>query len=154
MGLSPILILILIGVILILIEFLILPGTNIAGVIGIIFIISAIVLGYKYLGTPTAHYILLASFLFMTAAIFFALRSNTWKKISLNTSIDSKIENIEKDSIKIGDKGITVTRLAPIGKVQINDKFVEAKSQQRFLDPNVPIVVKEVLRNKIIVEKQ
>lgn len=152
MGLTPILILIFIGIILILIEILVLPGTNIAGIIGIAFILGAIFLSYKHLGTPIAHYVLMISFLLMSGAIFFVLRSNTWKKMSLNTSIDSKVETIEKDSIKIGDEGITVTRLAPIGKVQVNDRLVEAKSDRKFLDPDTPVKVVEVLRNQIIVE--
>lgn len=151
MSLTLIIVLILIGIVLILIEFLIIPGTNIAGIIGLALIIGGVILGYRNLELMTAHILLGATFVFMAASIYFALRSNTWRKMSLNTSIDSKIETIDKDSISVGDSGVTVTRLAPIGKVQINDKFVEAKSHQRYVEPNVPVVVREIVGNQIIV---
>ncbi len=152
MSLTPIIAIIVLGVILILIEFLIIPGTNIAGIIGLAFIIGGVVLGYRNLDTFTANILLGATFIFMTASIFFALRSKTWRKLSLNTSIDSKIETIEKDTIKVGDEGLTVTKLSPIGKVRINDKFFEAKSKQRFVEVNKPVVVSEIIGNQIIVE--
>lgn len=152
MTLSAILLIIILGVILILIEFLILPGTNIAGIIGLLFIIGGIYFAYKDIGVPIAHYVLFGSLLFMITSIFFALRSNTWKNMSLKTSIDSKVENIKKDTIKIGDEGVTVTRLAPIGKARIGDQVIEAKSNHLFLDAGTLVVILKINGNQIEVK--
>ncbi len=152
MTLTAILVLIFIGIILILVEFLVLPGTNIAGIIGLLLIIGGIYFSYKDLNTIVAHFILGGTFLFMIAAITFAIRSNTWQKLSLNTSIDSKVENIKKDTVAVGDKGITITRLAPIGKAMVNEIAFEAKSNHKFLDPNTPIEVINIMGNQIIVK--
>lgn len=152
MTLTAILILIFLGVLLILVEFLILPGTNIAGIIGLLLIIGGIYFGYKDIGTPIAHYILFGSLTFMVVSIVFALRSETWKKASLKTSIDSKVTNIIENSIEVGDEGETVTRLAPIGKARIKDQVVEAKSNHLFLDPHTPITVTGVHGNQIEVK--
>lgn len=152
MTLTAILILIFLGVILILIEFLVLPGTNIAGVIGLLLIIGSIFFSYRDIGTPTAHFILGGAFLFLVASITFAIRSNTWKKMSLKTSIDGKVENIEKDTVAIGDKGITISRLAPIGKAMVNNIVFEAKSNHKFLDQNTPIEVINIVGNQIIIK--
>lgn len=152
MSLTAILVLIFLGVLLILIEFLVLPGTNVAGIIGLLLIISGIYFGYKDLGTPTAHYILGGAFLFMTGAITWALRSDTWKKVSLNTSIDGQVKNIEDNTINIGDIGETVTRLAPMGKVRVNELVVEAKSNHKFLDPHTAVEVTRLSGNQIEVK--
>lgn len=152
MSLTAILVLIILGVLLILVEFLILPGTNIAGIIGLLLMISGIYFGYKDLGTPIAHFILGGSFLFMIGAITWALRSDTWKKVSLNTSIDSKVENIDENTINKGDIGETVTRLAPMGKVRVNNLVVEAKSNHLFLDPHTLVEVIRVVGNQIEVK--
>lgn len=152
MTLTAILILIFLGVLLILIEFLILPGTNIAGIIGLLLIIGGIYFGYKDIGAPIAHYILFGSFLFMISSITLALRSSTWKKASLTTSIDSKVTTIIADSVKIGDIGETVTRLAPVGKVRVNNQVIEAKSNHLFLDPNTEVIVTKIEGNQIEVK--
>jgi len=152
MSLTAILVLIILGVLLILVEFLILPGTNFAGIIGLLLMIGGIYFGYKDIGTPIAHFILGGSFLFMIGAITLALRSDTWKKISLNTSIEGKVLNIEDNTINPGDMGETVTRLAPMGKVRVNNLVVEAKSSHHFLDPHTPIEVIRVSGNQIEVK--
>jgi membrane-bound ClpP family serine protease len=149
MTLTAILVLIVLGVLLILVEFLILPGTNVAGVIGLLLMIGGIYFSYRDIGAPTSHIVLGGSLLFMIGAIALALRSGTWQKVSLNTSIDGKVVNIVENTIKIGDSGETVTRLAPMGKVRVSDLVVEAKSSHHFLDPHTKVVVVGVSGNQI-----
>jgi membrane-bound ClpP family serine protease len=69
----------------------------------------------------------------------------------LKSTIDGKTNIINKERVKKGDQGITITRLAPMGRVLINDENVEAKSEQ-FIDQNVEIEVEKILDNKIIVK--
>lgn len=152
MSLTAVIVLIAIGFLLIFIEFLVLPGTNIAGVLGIVMIIGGIIFAYRDVGAPMAHYVLVGALLFMILAIVFMLRSNTWHKMSLNTAIDSKVENTDTQFVKKGDQGIAVTRLAPIGKVMVNDHTFEGKSGHKFIDPNTPIEVVKVDGNQLIVK--
>ena len=152
MSLTAVIILIAIGLLLILIEFLVLPGTNISGIIGILLIIGGIYFAYKDIGVPIANYVLVGSLLVMIGSLILALRSNTWNRVSLNTSIDSKVENTETQFVQPGDKGMAVTRLAPIGTVVVNDKSFEGKSGHKFIDPNTPIEVITVNGNQLIVK--
>jgi membrane-bound ClpP family serine protease len=152
MSLTAVIILIIVGLLLVLVEFFILPGTNIAGIIGIILIIGAVYFSYRDLGTPIAHYILAGSVLLMAGSIFGALRSNTWSKLSLTSTIDGKMVNVEPNQVAPGDKGITLTRLNPMGKVMINSVVFEGSSRHHFIDQNTPIEVIKVSGNQIIVK--
>lgn len=147
-----ILMLVLIGAILVVMEFLIFPGVNIAGVLGFICIVAGIYFGYHYYGAITGHFILLGTALFGAGVTWYALRSNTWKKLSLDSKIDSVVEGVD-ESVKEGDEGICLGRLAPMGKVKVGEYVVEAESQSGYLDANSRVEVVKVFRNKIVVKR-
>ena len=88
---------------------------------------------------------------FIILSIYLSLKSKTWNKLMLKSQIDGKTNIINEESIKKGDTGITITRLAPMGRVLINGENVEAKAEQ-FIDQNVEIEVEKILDNKIIVK--
>jgi len=96
MTLTAIIVLVLIGIILILIEFLLIPGINVAGIAGIALLITAIVLSYKNFGTQIGHFILLGTILIISISMYYALKAKTWRRLSLDTVIDSKIENVKE----------------------------------------------------------
>lgn len=152
MSLTAVIILIAIGLVLIFIEFLVLPGTNVAGILGIVMIIGGIIFAYRDVGVPVAHYVLFGSLVFMILAIVIMLRSKTWSKMALNTVVDGTVKNADTQFVKPGDQGISLTRLAPIGKVQVNDKAFEGKSGHKFINPNTPIEVISVDGNQLIVK--
>jgi membrane-bound ClpP family serine protease len=74
-------------------------------------------------------------------------------KVSLHTTIDSTSATTAQLSVKVGDKGKALTRLALIGNAEINGAVVEVKSSGEFLDPGTPIVVVRVLEALITVAK-
>jgi len=55
--------------------------------------------------------------------------------------------------VKIGDVGITSSRLAPMGKVKINGHIVEAKTNDDFIDEGVEVKILEVMNTNILVER-
>lgn len=89
----------------------------------------------------------------ITFGIIFAwlLRSRSFNKIALKTDIDSKLISSRDLGIEPGDEGITLSRLAPIGKARIKGINVEAKSQDELIDENTPIVVIRVDSYNVIV---
>jgi len=152
MSLTAIIFLIILGVILFYVEFLIIPGVTIAGIAGVICIVVGVFFGYKEFGSPIGHYILLSTAIVSIFSVIIMLRSDTWRKIGLNTKIDSKVSASLENEVPIGTEGLTVTRLNPYGKVQIADKLYEAKSSDAFIDPKSKIQVKKVEGSQIIVK--
>ena len=80
------------------------------------------------------------------------LRSNTWKKIALDTKIVGKTSSSLELEINIGDTGETTTRLNPYGKVLINNKLYEAKSTSSYIDPKTEIEVKKIDGSHLIIK--
>lgn len=148
-----IIVLIFLGILLFLIEFLIIPGTTVAGIGGLILMASGVYLSFENYDSTIGFIVLVSTLVVSVLILVLALRSKTWKRAMLDTKIDSKV-NIgpEKDSISAGDKGIAITRLGPIGKVKINDITMEGKSQDGYVDPNTKIEVIKIIGAQAIVK--
>jgi membrane-bound ClpP family serine protease len=144
--------LLIIGVILFLVEIFLVPGISIAGVGGIIATIAAIVYAYMKIGLWAGHFTLVAAILLIVLALFITLRTNVVDKISLKTEIDSKVNTIQELNVSPGDQGMTISRLAPMGKVEVNGNILEAKSEDGLIEEQQLIEVVKVLPNNIIVK--
>ncbi len=147
-----IIVLIVIGLIFLVAEFLIIPGITVAGIAGFVLIIFGVYLGYSQFGTTTGHIILLSTAVASVATIALSLRAKTWRWATLSANIDSKAVEEYEHIIKPGDVGITVSRLAPMGKAVINDNIVEVTALGEMIDQQSTIEVVKVEGSKIIVK--
>ncbi len=151
---TVIILLILLGIVLFLVEFLLVPGITVAGIGGAILLIGSIIMGYHYHGPVVGNYILLATIVISVVTLYFALKSKTWRRVMLESDIDSRVETISpgQDRIHPGDEGTTITRLNPMGKVMVKGEVLEGKVLDGFLNPHEPIQVIRVENNKLIVK--
>jgi membrane-bound ClpP family serine protease len=152
---SPIAIalLILLGILLLLIEFLIIPGVTVAGIGGFILIAAGIFSAYRSHGAKFGNITVAITVLVLIIIFSFALRSRTWKKIALNTKINGSVENIKKEGkFAVGERGKTITRLAPIGKAMFNDRIIEAKSLSGYIDENTEVEIIKIQNTNVIVK--
>ena len=62
------------------------------------------------------------------------IRARSFNKVALKTDVDSKLTSSRDLGIEPGDEGITLSRLAPIGKARIKGITVEAKSMDELID--------------------
>ena len=154
MSLGLIIFLIFVGLLLFIIEFMLIPGITIAGVGGAICLVSGIVFAFVSFDTTTGLLVLGATALVMVVLTVLMLKAGTWNKFMLKTTIDSKVDTVgaEEGRVKAGDRGVTVTRLAPGGKVLVNGEYFEAKSVDILIDPRQEIEVIRIDDNKLIVK--
>jgi len=147
-----ILFLIFLGIVLLLLEFAVVPGITIAGIGGVLLLGASIYLAFDtygiWAGIATTAFVLIAAPLLVLR--FF--RSTTGKKMVLESEISGRVDQIDENTIRIGDEGITVGRLAPTGKVRINNLTMEGKAITGFIDQQVAVRVVEVLKTQVIVE--
>jgi membrane-bound ClpP family serine protease len=135
---------------LILVEIFLLPGITLAGVGGFLFAAGGVICAYD-LGVTAGHVTLITSVLLFGAAFFSLLRAKSFGRVALHTDIDSHIPSARDLGIRPGDSGITLSRLAPLGKAKINDLTVEAASTGDFIDEGTPVTVLRVESHNIIV---
>lgn len=144
--------LMLVAIVLILLEIFLLPGITIAGVGGFLFAASGVIYAYT-VGETAGHITLFLSLVTFGGAFVWLLRSRSFNRVALKTNVDSKLISSRDLGIKPGDAGITLSRLAPIGKARFNGITVEAKSMDELIDENTPVEVVRVDGYNVLVKK-
>lgn len=86
-------------------------------------------------------------------SLIWFMRSKMLDKLALKKDIDSKVDRSAEKSVKVGDTGISTTRLAQIGYAEINGNIVEVRSIDGFLNEKTPIIVSRITDGTILVEK-
>lgn len=146
--------LIIAAVILFLIELFVIPGISLAGISALVCILYANYYAFASLGMTGGFITLGVSAVTCIGSLVWFMRSKTLDKLALKKDIDSKVDRSAEKSIKIGDTGISTTRLAQIGYAEINGQIVEVRSIDGFLDEKTPIIVRRITDGTILVEKQ
>lgn len=152
MSILAIIIIILLGIFLLLVEFLIIPGFTVFGIGGFLFMFLGVGSAYFYHGPIAGTITLMGTVIVSLGVMYYLFKQKTWTKIGLKTNIDSKVEPFDQAGIHAGDTGKTITRLAPMGKAQVNNIICEAKSTGEFINENTDIEVIKVLTTQIIVK--
>jgi membrane-bound ClpP family serine protease len=145
--------LIIIGIMLLLLELLVIPGFGITGILGIASLIGGVVLAYTSLGATAGHLTLFSSLAGCGIALWIIMRSKTWNRLSLKTNIDDKVDVLpEQKGIQAGNSGVALTRLAPMGKIRVNNVDVEATSREGIINTGQTVEVVKIDGTKIIVK--
>jgi membrane-bound ClpP family serine protease len=142
-----------VAVLLILAEIFLLPGITLAGIGGVLFAIGGIVYAYS-LNASIGHITLVASIVVFCGLFIWLMRSNSFNRVALKTNIESTVSSPRETMLKTGDAGISLSRLAPIGKARFNDITVEAKSVNDFIDENTPVVIISIEGYNVVVEEK
>ncbi len=142
--------LILLGLVLMFAEIMLIPGVGIAGVLGLLSIGGSCFYAFAEFGNTAGGIVTAVNVVLLVLLTVYILRAKTWKRMSLNTNIDSKaVDNV---TVTVGDRGKTVTRLAPMGSARFDNYIVEVKALEGMLDPETPVEVVMIEDNKIYVK--
>ncbi len=152
MSVALVIFLIVLGLALIVVEVVVLPGITVAGIAGVLLIGSGVFFTYRFFGSTAGTASLIGTSILFIIFLIYALRAKTWDRLSLHSEIDGKVNVVNTDDIKSGDKGMTVSRLAPIGKILIHGKIMEGKSEFGLIDENKEVEVIRVDESSIIVQ--
>ncbi|WP_057058389.1 NfeD family protein, partial [Bacteroides fragilis] len=139
------------AVILFLVELFVIPGISLAGISALVCIIYANYYAFANLGTDAGFITLIISGIACIGSLVWFMRSKTLDKLALKKDITSKIDRSAAEKVKVGDTGITITRLAQIGNAEINGNIIEVKSMDGLLNEKTPIVVNRITDGIIFV---
>ena len=140
------------AVILFLVELFVIPGISLAGISALVCIIYANYYAFANLGTGAGFITLIISGIACIGSLVWFMRSKTLDKLALKKDITSKIDRSAAEKVKVGDTGITITRLAQIGNAEINGNIIEVKSMDGLLNEKTPIVVNRITDGIIFVQ--
>lgn len=144
--------LILLGIVLVVAEIIIVPGTTIVGFIGLGIIITGLVLSFTYFGSTVGWSTLGATAVVSGILFYLSLRTKLWERFSLKTSISSRVNEGELGQVHLGDEGKAISALRPMGKVEFNNKMFEVTTLGAYVDSGQKVRVIRVAYNQIVVE--
>lgn len=139
MSTTLLIIVLLLGVLLLALEIVALPG-GIAGAFGMLLIGFGVWQSYALFGSTVGTIVLLCSIALCVLMLIWFMKTKTWKRFSLNEEIDSKVNQLEP-AVKIGTRGVTISRLAPTGKALFDGEAMEVHAVNKFIDPDRTIEV-------------
>lgn len=144
--------LILLGLLLLVIEILFVPGTTLVGLLGFILVIVGCAISFNYFGSKIGWITVGSSAVLSGLALYLSFRSNLWLRFSLkSTSKGTATEQVE-GKVAVGEEGRTISSLRPSGKAEFRQGIFEVRTFGKYADPGTAVRVVQVESNQIIVE--
>ncbi len=150
---TVIIILIVLGILLFVIEFLLVPGVTVAGIGGLVLTVFGVYKAFNDFGPGVGSWVLIGTIILSVFVIAMSLRARTWNRLMLKTNVEGTVDkDLTEEQIKVGDLGTSITRLAPMGKIKINALVREAKSMEGYIDEHKEVEVVSVEGTRILVK--
>ena len=136
------------------VETFLIPGFGVCGVLSALCALIGVGATFGMYGmiagaVATAVVLLVGGLL-----LYWVMHSKRIERLSLHATIDSSVATEEQSQVKVGDQGVTITRLALVGMARIGTVEVEVRSASGFIDEGTPIVVSKINNSEIYVAKQ
>ncbi len=150
MGYLALVLLILLGIFLMILDFLVIPG-GVVAIIGVLCMVGGVAGAFIEYTTTIGFLTLILTAILTIGSFILMMRTKTWRKMQLKTKIDSKMNEIDSSKFQKGLKGVSISRLAPTGTGLFGDNEVEVVSVQGFVEENKPIEICKVEGSKVFV---
>lgn len=129
-----IILLVLLGVFFLVVELVLLPGVTVGTILSLVSYAVAVYMAFERFGLTGGAVTLAVVVIISLVAVVLSLRAKTWRRFSLRQKIESSSMETPSDTVSIGQCGIAVSRLSPMGKVNIDGRVYEAKSIDSYID--------------------
>ena len=137
-----IILLIVLGLLFLVAELVLLPGVTIGAILALVCYGRSIYLAFRDYGTVAGVVVILAILLLSLVATIISLRAKTWQRFSRKQRVDSSsMPSTPDQELQVGDRGMTLSRLSPMGTGEVGGKVYEAKSLTAYVDPRREVEV-------------
>lgn len=144
--------LLLFGTFLLVAEIIFVPGTTFVGILGFLFSVYAIYLGYDYFGPTGGTIILIIAMLLNVIALVIAFKGKSWERFSLKNTMKGKFNEDFKLDLQIGERGMSISSLKPVGKALFKNQEIEVRSNGGYINENVDIEIIRIESKKVFVQ--
>lgn len=133
--------LVLLGAFFLVAELIFLPGLTFGLVLSLLGYGAAIYVGFARFGFVGGVVTIVVSLAISLLVTVISLRAKTWQRLALKDKVDGQSMDTPSCSVKVGARGCCVSRLSPMGKVNIDGKVYEAKSVDSYIDQRTEVEV-------------
>ena len=144
--------LIVLGIVLLLIEVTILPGITVAGVGSFLVLVYSVYLAFTSYGSLVGFLTLAFVLIAAPLLVYKLFKGKAGKSMILNTVLTGVANEIDPEKVKVGDIGVTIGRLAPMGKIKVNDEVIEVRSTGTFVNPGEKVRIIHIEKSMVTVE--
>ncbi len=132
-----------------------LPGF-IAGAIGLVLLLVAIVFSFKEYGPEVGMFMLIGitivTFSGFMLWLYLFPRTFIGKRLMLNAAIDGPHEYPDHSSL-LGKQGVALTDLRPAGTARIENQRVDVVAESGYIPADEPVVVRKVEGLRVVVRR-
>ena len=144
--------LLIIGLILLLIEILFIPGTTIVGILGLAVSLAGVVYAFASYDSETAYWIVGITAILNLIAVWYGFSSGVWNRFSLKSSIVGGVFDDRTIGLTVGMTGKATSDIKPVGKAEFGEKNYEVKSEDGFIEVGKEVSIIKIENNKILVK--
>ena len=144
--------LILFGLGLMIVELIFVPGTTVIGIIGFAIYGYGIYQSFLTFGATTGWVVLIATAVVSIVFTVYSLKTNAWDRFALKDVNKGKVNEDINEDIQIGEEGISISSIKPIGKAEFKNQQFEVRSEGNYIEENTPIRVIKIDNKRIFVE--
>ncbi|MBQ6988289.1 MAG: serine protease [Alistipes sp.] len=145
--------LVLLGVFFLVAELVFLPGVTLGAILAVASYGAAIYFAFARLGVVGGVLTVVAVVAVSLIAVVVSLRAKTWQRLALKDKVEGTSMDSPSWALKVGDKGVAVSRLSPMGKVNIGGKVYEAKSVDAYIDQRCEVEVVDFENFNVVVKR-
>ena len=133
--------LVLLGLFFLVAELVFLPGAALGVILSLASYAAATYFAFVRIGMVGGFITLGIILLLSLIATIISLRAKTWQRLALKNKVEGQSMQTPAEEVRIGDCGVTISRLSPMGKVLIGGKEYEAKSAEAYIDQRTEVTV-------------
>jgi membrane-bound ClpP family serine protease len=133
--------LVLLGLFFLVAELVFLPGAALGVILSLASYAAATYFAFVRIGMVGGFITLGIIIVLSLIATIISLRAKTWQRFALKNKVEGQSMQTPAEEVKIGDCGVTISRLSPMGKVLIGGKEYEAKSAEAYIDQRTEVTV-------------
>jgi membrane-bound serine protease (ClpP class) len=159
-----------VGIILIMVEIFVIPGFGVAGISGIVLVITGLTLAMidnlEFQMNPNYVDTVLKSLGIVVISSIAAMVLGIWgSKKMFDGAVFSRLTlastqqredgyiNVEKEFMEmVGRKGVAITVLRPSGTIEIEDEHYDAKAENGYIDKGKSVIVTRTSASQLYVE--
>lgn len=144
--------LVLLATVLLAVEFVLIPGFGVTGVLGVVSMLASVFYAFFFVGNVAGWVTIIATCIISVSLILWALYGKSLDRLALNKKINSTVKD-DASKFAVGEKGVTKTRLALIGEAYINGNVVEVKSETGFIGEGEDVEIIRIAGGDIYVKR-
>ena len=143
---------IIIGLLLLVVEILFVPGTTLVGLLGFLLVMVGCALSFSWFGANTGWMTVGVSAVLSGLALYLSFRSKLWFRFALRSTSEGVATETVVGKVAVGEEGKAVSSLRPVGKAEFQGGVFEVRTAGAYADAGVAVRVVRLEGNQIIVE--